>query len=59
MKLKEYDIAEHLSSEEEMRMYLREIQKNGDASLVRTAQEDIANARSILQKPDDSDTNAG
>lgn len=59
MKLKEYDIAEHLNSEEEMQMYLNEIKKNGDALLVRSAQKDIANGRSILQKLGDSDGYAG
>lgn len=59
MKLKEYDIAEHLNSEEEMQMYLRNIQKSGDALLVHAAQKDIESARILLQKLDGSDINAG
>ena len=59
MKLKEYDIAEHLSSEEEIQMYLRDVQESSDVLLAHAAQEDIARARSILQKIDDHSGNAG
>lgn len=49
MKLKEYDIAEHLSSEEEMQMYLNEIIDDGDPALVLSALGDIARARNMSQ----------
>ncbi|EKC9670476.1 TPA: putative addiction module antidote protein [Salmonella enterica subsp. enterica serovar Typhi str. CT18] len=49
MKLKEYDIAEHLNSEEEMQMYLNEIMEDGEPSLVLSALGDIARARNMSQ----------
>lgn len=49
MKLKEYDIAEHLNSEEEMQMYLNEILESGDPALVLSALGDIARARNMSQ----------
>lgn len=49
MKLKEYDIAEHLNSEEEMQMYLNDIIEDGDPKLVLSALGDIARARNISQ----------
>ncbi|AWK42076.1 putative addiction module antidote protein [Photorhabdus laumondii subsp. laumondii] len=49
MKLKEYDIAEHLNSEEEMQMYLNEIMEDGDPALVLSALGDIARARNMSQ----------
>lgn len=49
MKLKEYDIAEHLNSEEEMQMYLNEIIEGGDPTLVLSALGDIARARNMSQ----------
>lgn len=49
MKLKEYDIAEHLSSEEEMQLYLNEIMEEGDEALVLSALGDIARARNMSQ----------
>jgi len=49
MKLKEYDIAEHLNNEEEMQMYLNEILENGDPALVLSALGDIARARNMSQ----------
>ncbi|EPC4825619.1 putative addiction module antidote protein [Salmonella enterica] len=49
MKIKEYDIAEHLNSEEEMQMYLNEIMEDGDPSLVLSALGDIARARNMSQ----------
>lgn len=50
MKLKEFDIAEHLSNENEMLMYLREIIDDGDAELVAYALSDIARARHLLHE---------
>lgn len=50
MKLKEFDIAEHLSNENEMLMYLREIIDDGDAELVAYALSDIARARHMLHE---------
>lgn len=49
MKTKEYDIAEHLNSEEEMQMYLNEIMEDGEPSLVLSALGDIARARNMSQ----------
>jgi probable addiction module antidote protein len=49
MKLKEYDIAEHLNSEEEIQMYLNEIIEDGDPKLVLSALGDIARARNMSQ----------
>lgn len=49
MKLKEYDIAEHLNSEEEMQMYLNEVMEDGDPALVLSALGDIARARNMSQ----------
>ncbi|MCC8459426.1 addiction module antidote protein [Photorhabdus aegyptia] len=49
MKLKEYDIAEHLNSEEEMQMYLNEVMEDGDPALVLSALGDIASARNMSQ----------
>ncbi|HDL6535703.1 TPA: putative addiction module antidote protein [Yersinia enterocolitica] len=49
MKLKEYDIAEHLKSEEEMQMYLNEILEDGDPALVLSALGDIARAKNMSQ----------
>ncbi|NHB89083.1 addiction module antidote protein [Photorhabdus tasmaniensis] len=49
MKLKEYDIAEHLNNGEEMQMYLNEILEDGDPVLVLSALGDIARARNMSQ----------
>lgn len=49
MKLREYDIAEHLKSEEEMQMYLNEILEDGDPALVLSALGDIARAKNMSQ----------
>ncbi|HDS4694764.1 TPA: putative addiction module antidote protein [Klebsiella pneumoniae subsp. pneumoniae] len=49
MKIKEYDIAEHLNNEEEMQMYLNEIMEDGEPSLVLSALGDIARARNMSQ----------
>ncbi len=48
-KLKEFDIAEYLNSEEEIQMYLNEILEEGDPSLVLAALGDIAKARNMSQ----------
>lgn len=49
IKLKEYDIAEHLNSEEEIQLYLNEILEEGDPTLVLSALGDIAKARNMSQ----------
>ncbi|MEX5888493.1 addiction module antidote protein [Providencia hangzhouensis] len=49
IKLKEFDIAEYLNSEEEIQMYLNEILEEGDPSLVLAALGDIAKARNMSQ----------
>ena len=48
-KLKEFDIAEYLNSEEEIQMYLNEILEEGDPSLVLAVLGDIAKARNMSQ----------
>ncbi|MEZ2758775.1 addiction module antidote protein [Providencia vermicola] len=48
-KLKEYDIAEHLNSEEEIQLYLNEILEEDDPALVLSALGDIAKARNMSQ----------
>jgi DNA-binding phage protein len=48
MKLKEFDIAEHLNSEEEIQMYIDDILDSNDVSLIRSAQNDIDKARFII-----------
>ncbi|MGQ6551105.1 hypothetical protein ACUNEV_26845 [Serratia sp. IR-2025] len=50
MKLKEFDIAEHLNNEEEIQMYLDDIRDSNDVSLIHSAQNDVDKARSILLK---------
>ncbi|ECT1023424.1 putative addiction module antidote protein [Salmonella enterica] len=49
MKVREYDIAEHLSNEEEMQLYLNEIAAEGDPALLLSALGDIARARNMSQ----------
>jgi probable addiction module antidote protein len=49
VKLKEYDIAEHLNSEEEMQMYLNEILETDDPALLLAALGDIARAKNMSQ----------
>ncbi|USR64908.1 putative addiction module antidote protein [Providencia stuartii] len=49
IKLKEYDIAEYLNSEEEIQLYLNEILELGDPALVLSALGDIAKARNMSQ----------
>lgn len=49
MKLKEYDIAEHLHSEEKMQMYLNEIMEDGDPALLLSLLGDIARVRNMSQ----------
>ncbi|QXX81870.1 putative addiction module antidote protein [Providencia sp. R33] len=49
IKLKEYDIAEHLNSEEEIQLYLNEILEEGDPALLLSALGDIAKARNMSQ----------
>lgn len=49
MKTKEYDIASHLSSEEEMLMYINELMDDGEISSVLSALGDIARARNMSQ----------
>jgi len=49
VKIKEYDIAEHLNSEEEMQLYLNEILEDGDPALFLSALGDIARAKNMSQ----------
>ncbi|EFB70606.1 Predicted transcriptional regulator [Providencia rustigianii] len=49
IKIKEYDIAEHLASEEEIQLYLNEILEEGDPALILSALGDIARARNMTQ----------
>lgn len=49
MKTKEYDIASHLSSEEEMLMYINELMEDGEILSILSALGDIARARNMSQ----------
>lgn len=49
IKIKEYDIAEHLTNEEEIQLYLNEILEEGDTALILAALGDIARARNMTQ----------
>ncbi|MEX9852273.1 addiction module antidote protein [Providencia huaxiensis] len=49
VKIKEYDIAEHLNSEEEMQLYLNDILEDGDPALLLSALGDIARAKNMSQ----------
>ena len=45
MKLKEFDISEHLNNEEEIQMYIADIRDSNDVSLIHSAQNDVDKAR--------------
>ncbi|ACA32555.1 addiction module antidote protein [Histophilus somni] len=48
-ELQDFDIAEHLRNEEEIRFYLNEVMKEGDVDLILSALGDIAKARNMSQ----------
>lgn len=48
-KLKKYNIAEHLNSEEKIQIYLNKFLEDGDATLVLSALGDIARAKNMSQ----------
>ncbi|HED4409041.1 TPA: putative addiction module antidote protein, partial [Pasteurella multocida] len=48
-QLKDFDIAEHLTTEEEIRLYLNEILQEDNIELILSALGDIARARNISQ----------
>ncbi|HII3686045.1 putative addiction module antidote protein [Pasteurella multocida] len=48
-QLKDFDIAEHLTTEEEIQLYLNEILQEDNIELILSALGDIARARNISQ----------
>lgn len=48
-ELQDFDMAEHLRSEEEIQIYLNEVLKEDDVDLILSALGDIAKARSMSQ----------
>ena len=49
VKLKKWDVVEHLKSEEDMALYLEACLEEGDAALIAAALGDIARARGMSQ----------
>ncbi|KAA6208121.1 addiction module antidote protein [Avibacterium paragallinarum] len=49
MELQDFDIAEHLRSEEEIQLYLNEALQENDVDLILSALGDIAKARNMSQ----------
>ncbi|MFQ1023233.1 addiction module antidote protein [Avibacterium paragallinarum] len=49
MELQDFDIAEHLRSEEEIQLYLNEVLQENDVDLILSALGDIAKARNMSQ----------
>ena len=49
VELQEFDVAEHLRSEEEIQLYLNEVLKENDVDLILSALGDIAKARNMSQ----------
>ena len=49
VELQDFDIAEHLRSEEEIQLYLNEVLKEDDVDLILSALGDIAKARNMSQ----------
>lgn len=49
VKIKDYDIAEHLNNDEDMQLYLNEILEDGDPALLLSALGDIARAKNMSQ----------
>ena len=56
-KIKNFDIAEYLDSEEMIQAYLAEVLKDGDESEFMRALEHIARARSMIESAMDTDIN--
>ncbi|WP_373766360.1 addiction module antidote protein [Glaesserella sp.] len=48
-ELQDFDMAEHLRSEEEIQLYLNEVLKEDDVDLILSALGDIAKARNMSQ----------
>jgi len=48
-KFSRYDTADYLETEEDIRLYLEECQKDGDPALIAAALGDIARARNMSQ----------
>jgi probable addiction module antidote protein len=48
-RLKKWDIAEHLDSEEAIQAYLEAAMEDGDPNLIKSALNDIARARGMTQ----------
>lgn len=49
VELQDFDMAEHLRSEEEIQLYLNEVFKEDDVDLILSALGDIAKARNMSQ----------
>lgn len=49
MELQDFDMVEHLRSEEEIQLYLNEVLKEDDVDLILSALGDIAKARNMSQ----------
>ncbi|MDY2947064.1 addiction module antidote protein [Mannheimia varigena] len=49
VELQDFDMAEHLRSEEEIQLYLNEVLKEDDVDLILSALGDIAKARNMSQ----------
>ncbi|QLB44450.1 addiction module antidote protein [Mannheimia pernigra] len=49
VELQDFDMAEHLRSEEEIQLYLNEVLKEADVDLILSALGDIAKARNMSQ----------
>lgn len=49
VELQDFDMAEHLRSEEEIHLYLNEVLKENDVDLILSALGDIAKARNMSQ----------
>lgn len=49
MELQDFDIAEHLRTEEEIQLYLNEVLQENDVDLILSALGDIAKARNMSQ----------
>lgn len=51
LELKAYDVAEHLTSEEEIRLYLDAAFEDGDAAIIANALGNVARARHDAASP--------
>lgn len=52
VELQDFEMAEHLRTEEEIQLYLNEVLKEDDVDLILSALGDIAKARNMSQLPE-------